>query len=205
MHGEKESRTGYQLLIVHVSAVHPRWRAADPARHLRRRHADASKEGRQGNFDSRAESRDPALLIEWNNFRLSIRKIVRQETEAGPEAVVGIGNREPNGHDSDLEDITGLGAFNVNWPGQDMATGAFVGHFLENVSIGLLDLFGRQTSSFQLRGACTRGERLNFNRVAGLNAQHGRRARVVESPGYRFRSRLQRVRFRPLRLPRAKR
>src|SRR6266576_4790352 len=171
MHGEKESRTGYQLLIVHVSAVHPRWRAADPARHLRRRHADASKEGRQGNFDSRAESRDPALLIEWNNFRLSIRKIVRQETEAGPEAVVGVRNREPNGQNSDFENITGLGAFNVNWAGQDMAARAFVGHFLENVSIGLLDLFRRQTSRFQVGGACSRGEGLNFDSVPGLKAQ----------------------------------
>jgi len=56
-------------------------------------------------------------------FRLSVRKIVRQETEARPEAVVGIGNREPNGQNSDLEDITGLGAFNENWPGQDMPAG----------------------------------------------------------------------------------
>src|SRR6267143_1337800 len=123
MHGEKESRTCYQLLIVHVPAVHPRWRAADPARHLRRRHADASKEGRQGNFDSRAKTRDPALLIQRDNFRFSIRKIVRQETEARPEAVVGVRNREPNSQNSDLEDIARLGAFNVNWPGQDMAAG----------------------------------------------------------------------------------
>src|SRR3984893_4105944 len=150
--------------------MNPRWSAADPARHLRRCHANATEKGTQRNLDSLAETRDPAFLVQGNNLRSSIGKIVGQETEAGSKAIVCVRNCEPNGQNSNLEDITGRRAFNVNGAGQDMGAGTFVGHFPKNVSKRLLDLFGRQASSLQDRGGATCGQRLDFNSIAGLNA-----------------------------------
>src|SRR5260370_13893630 len=129
MHREIERRSSHQLLIVNMDAVNPRGSADDPARHLWRRDANTPKEGPQGNLDSFAETRDSALLVQRNNLRTGIGKIVGQEARAGTETIVCVRNREPNGQNPNLEDVTGLGAFNVNGAGQDMGAGAIGGEF----------------------------------------------------------------------------
>ncbi len=147
----------------------------------------------QRNLDARREFRDHAFFIQRNNFYFRVGIIVRQIAAPGTESVVRVGNGEFDGENFDFEHVANFRVFDVNRPGQNVPARPFVFHLVGDVAQRLLDLVGRQARIFQpLR--TVRDQRLNFHRIARLDAQHRRRLRIVVSPSHRLRRRLQRVR-----------
>ena len=47
VHWNEQRRARHQLFVIQISRMDPRWRAADAAGNVRRRHADAAKERMQ--------------------------------------------------------------------------------------------------------------------------------------------------------------
>src|ERR1043166_8399507 len=106
-----QRRTRDQLLVVQVAGVETRWSAADAARSLRRRDAHTSKEWPQRNFDPVRKMRHHAVAVERDDLHARIRKLIRQETRAWPEAIVRIRNGEPDRLDAHFESVARLRAF----------------------------------------------------------------------------------------------
>jgi hypothetical protein len=87
--------------------------------------------------------------------------------------------------DSNFEHVAGLGAFNENWPRENMAARSFVGYFLVDVAGGLFNIFRLDTGAFE-SGRTGGDQRLNLDGITGLDAHHRRRAGVVITPGNGF-------------------
>src|SRR5438270_9605436 len=106
----------------------------------------------QGNLHSGREVGDHALAIQRDDLDLRVRKILGQEAATGRESVVGVGDREIDLLDADLERIPGLRALNKDRSSEDVAARAFVGHLLIYVAEALLHLVGGHTRAFEALG-----------------------------------------------------
>src|ERR1700686_3310106 len=87
-----ESGARYQLLVVEIAGVDVGWRAAHSPAGRRRGNSEAAEKGRQGNVDPRREVRKEPSRVEWNDPRLGVRKVLRQESAIHSKAVVRIRN-----------------------------------------------------------------------------------------------------------------
>src|SRR4051812_30117335 len=106
----------------------------------------------QRDDDPWRELRGHFFLVEGNDLDAGSRKILGKESAAGAEAVVGIRNREVDLLYADLKSVARLGGLDEYRAGEDMATGAFVGDLLVDITQGLLHVRGRNSGAFQPLG-----------------------------------------------------
>ena len=143
----------------------------------------------QRHFDAGAEMPDHPLRIERHDLHLRIGEVVGEEAGAVAEAVVGIGDGEIDLDDAHLERVAGLGSLDRDWAGQDMAAGTAVG--LRNAVVdraqALLNVGGRNAGFFEPRWAVGQ-QRVNYDRVAGLDVEHRLGGGVIMAPGDGLRS-----------------
>ena len=193
VHGNVERGAGDEVLVIEIARHYPRRSAIEAARAFRRRVAHAAEKGMQRNLDARGKFRHHALLVERNDFYFRVRIIVGQIAAPRPERVVGIRNRQLDRQNFHFQHVADFRAFDVNRTRQNVSARAFVLHLIGDVAQRLLDLLRRQACIFEPLRAVG-DQRLNFHRVAGLDAQHRHRLRIVVPPSHRLRRRLQRVR-----------
>ncbi len=122
--------------------------------------------------------------VERDDLDARVGKVVGLETEAIAEAVVGVGNRQLDFLQPDLQRVAGLGAVDVDRAGEDVAAGAAIlrRYAVEDVAQVLLHVGGLHAGLLQAGGAVGQ-HRVEHHRVAGVDAQHRRRAGVVVAPG----------------------
>src|ERR1043166_4899980 len=77
VHWNVQRGPGHQFLVVQVAGVDPRRRTADTAQRFRRRYTHTSEERAQRDLDTRCEASDHALLVEWDDLAVFVRKLFR--------------------------------------------------------------------------------------------------------------------------------
>src|SRR6266705_670462 len=149
VNGNEEHRARDQFLVVEITRVNPRRRAAYPARHVRQRDAEASEERPQRYFYSIREAADHSLLVERDDLYFRIWKVLGEKAPPGTKCVVRIRYRKLDRLDADFEDVPRLGALDEDRPGQYVPAWSFVGDFLVDVTKRLFNLFRWNTGAFE--------------------------------------------------------
>src|SRR6202011_1466459 len=102
-----------------ISCMDPGWVAAEFSRRLRRGNAHAAEKWMQRNLNPRSKPCHHALLIQWDDLHLRIRKIFRQKSATGSEPVISVGNCQPDRSNADLQDIARLRVLDIDRTGKN--------------------------------------------------------------------------------------
>src|SRR5262249_16054545 len=106
----------------------------------------------------------------------------RQDTPLRAETVGGVRRGKLDFLNANFEHVSGFRALDEDWPGEDVTARAFVFYLgINRLQLGLNVL--RLHSSVGQRGGATGGHGLDFDSVAGLDAQDGLRVVPVIAPG----------------------
>ena len=140
------------------------------------------KKGCSGMVTPGAKSRDHLLAVQRDDLDPGVGEVVGQEAGAVAEAVVGVGDRQIDLEDVDLQRVAGLRALDRDRPGQDVAAGSAVVDVVVDLAQAGLDVGGRDAGLLQA-GRAVGQQGVEDHRVAGLDAQHRLGRRVVVAPG----------------------
>src|SRR5205807_6666983 len=148
--GKEERRARNQVLVIEGACVNPGWAAADAPGDFRRGYSDASEKRMQRDFDAFAKHSDHAFLVQWDDFPSCVWEILREQAAAGHKRVEGIAKGDSDILDANFQDITRLGALDVDRSVQDMPAGAFIVDLAVDVPQRLFDLARLGTCGFEL-------------------------------------------------------
>ena len=182
VNGDEEGGSGDEAFVVEIAGVGAGRGAADPAGGFVGGNAHAAEERLKRDVDAIGEVGGHAVFVEGDDLGFLEGEVFGEEAEARGEAVVGVGEHEIDFEDADFEDVAGLGGFDEDGAGEDVAAGAFVFDLGVDVAEGLLDLLGGDSGAAQAGGAVGE-EGLDFDRVAGGDAEDGLGLGVVVAPG----------------------
>ena len=141
----------------------------------------------QRDVDAGSEVADHLFAIEGNEAGAAVGEVVGEKAAADAEGVAGPGDVDIDFLDADFEDVAGLGFFDGDGAGEDVATGTFFGggDFGVDVVDVRGDVGGGDAERFEAGAGAAGGEGLDGDGVAGLDGENGFRACGVIAPGYR--------------------
>ena|SRR5215469_13052986 len=123
-------------------------------------------------IDSGSEVREHGSAIEWDDLVAAVWVVHGQEASVETEAIaceVGINVDLQN---LDFEDVAGLGFFNRDGAGEDVAAGTFVGHlFVDRGGVGR-DIFRLDTAGDETVGWAAGREGLHRDGVARVDGEY---------------------------------
>ena len=183
--GVEDGGSGYELLVVHVAAVHPGWGGVVFAAGGRG-DAHGAEEGVEGDGDAGGEGSCHPVAVKGNDAGVGVGEVVGEEAAAGAEGVAGPGDVDGDLEDADLEDVAGFGLFDGYGAGEDVAAGAAVGGGDLGVDVGYVGGyvgFG-YAEGLEAVGWAAGGEGLHDDGVAGVDGEGGFGAGGVVAPGY---------------------
>src|SRR5580700_6179144 len=182
MHGNEKRGSGYQFLVIEIAGVNPRRSAIHFARGWWRSDAHAAEERFERKLNARSEGPDFARSVQGNDLHPGTLEFIGQEAGASAKVVISVRNIHANFANTHLEHVTGLGAFDGDRAGQQMAAGSAV-------VLGDLLVYGPQLRwdlvrwhAGLLQTLRISGDGLDLDRIAGVNRQHRFRGRPIISP-----------------------
>lgn len=164
--------------------MHPGRSAVQPPRRFRRRHAHASEKRVQGNFYTRREVGNHLFAIERNDLRAAVRIIIGQKPTASSKPVARKWHIDIDLQYLHFEHIAWLCLGNLHGPGKNVAARSLVFHFPIDIRVISRYVRSRDSFAYQPLSRSAGRERLNVNRVAGVNRDHRFGLGRVISPNY---------------------
>ena len=176
---------GYELLVVHVAAVHPGWGGVVLAAGGQG-DAHGAEEGVEGDGDAGGEGSGHTVAVEGDDAGVGVGEVVGEEAATGTEGVAGPGHVDGDLEDADLEDVAGFGLFDGDGAGEDVAAGAAFGGGDFGVDVGYVggDVGGFDAEGLEALGWAAGGEGLHDDGVAGVDGEGWFGASGVVAPGY---------------------